>query len=328
MPKEFTNPGLIPDPRSLIDISKDFQMQEVIPQAVALHWNRGIEGAPVYSVRDQDGSSSCVGQAIAKALETITGVVQSAHPVYRRRSNFPIPGMFLQDGMNIIKHLGTTTEQLDPSQKMTEAQMNGDLFVQTPLTELIYVGVDYRDIDSIATAIETQKQCVLTLMSNYSEWDVVKPVVLNQDTTFGHAICGTYYFTDPTGEKCILIDESWGLKQIERRLITETFIKARGTGGKYFVPQDVILPVPKPKFTFKTQLLFGQTSSDIKNLQDILRYENLFPVASTGYYGNITARGVLQWQIKYSVDTVAVLNSLGGRTVGPKTIAKLNSIYA
>lgn len=327
---QFNLPGLVIDTRSDIDKEKDYVHEEVAPQAVPLKWNRGIEEWPKYSVRDQDGSSSCVGQAIAKALETITGVVESAHPIYRRRRNYPNLGMWLQDGGDIMRHLGTTTEAIDPSQKMSEQQMNADIFVQTPLTEMMYITADFKDIDTLATAIETQKHCIITINSDYQEWDNLKPVVLPQPTTFGHAICATYYFTDEYGKKCLGIDESWGLKQITQRVITEDFLIKRATGAMYFVPVIPVPSPPKPVFHFFNPLEYGQTNYGIKNLQDILKYESLFPanIVSSGFYGEITRKAVLAFQIKHNVDTLDILNALQGRRVGPKTILALNMIYS
>ena len=77
-------------------------------------------------------------------------------------------------------------------------------------------------------------------------------------------------------------------------------------------------------------MLFGQRSDEIVALQDILRYEGVYPnnIASTGYYGAITAKAVLAWQRKYKVASETELVSLQGRRVGKKTIAKLNELYA
>jgi len=322
--------GVLEDKRSPLDIEKDYNHEEVIPMAIPLNWKRDMSGCPQYSVRDQDGSFSCVGQALAKSLEIITGVVQSAHPIYRRRGNFPNRGMWLQNAFDIVKRLGTTTESADVSQKIDESQMNRDVVVETPLKQPAYIRIDPIDIDKIAMAIETQKHCVLTVVSNYEEWNTVKPVVLNSNITFGHAICGIYYFTDENGVKCIVVDESWGENNIRRRVLTEDFIRARGTGAMYFIPAIEPEPLPKPKFTFQNVLLYGQSNYSIKILQDILKYENLFPlnITSTGNYLQITAKAVLAWQRKHKVASESELSSLMGKRVGEKTIKALNSIYS
>ena len=87
---------------------------------------------------------------------------------------------------------------------------------------------------------------------------------------------------------------------------------------------------PKPKFTFQNVLLYGQSNYSIKILQDILKYENLFPlnITSTGNYLQITAKAVLAWQRKHKVASESELSSLMGKRVGEKTIKALNSIYS
>lgn len=332
MPKKLTLPGLIDDPRSEEAKSKDYQHQEVAPAAVVLKWNRGIEGAPVYSLRDQDGSGSCVGQSSAKGLETILSKVISAHPIYARRQGAPgVFGMWLQDAGNIIKNLGTTTEDRDPSQRMTEDEMNKPVSVDTPINGYLYASVDVTDIDKIAEAIEVRKHCVVTIQDNlqnyaYSE----KPATLpNPVIDMRHAICGVYYFTDNNNEKCILIDESWGPNNIRRRILTESYLKVRGTGAMYFVP-PVPLPTPvKPHFNFTVPLQYGQTSYGVKMFQDIAKYENLFPinVPSTAYFGEITRKAVLAWQVKHQVAPIDELVVLNGKRIGQKTIKKLNELY-
>ena len=322
--------GVTEDNRSQIDKDKDYKHEEAV-MSIPLNWNRGIEGAPLYSLRDQDGSGSCVGQSVAKALEILNnGEVESAHPTYRRRANYPGIGMWLADAGFIIRHKGTTTELLDPSQRMSEVQMNAEITVETPINGYLYIFPDVKNIDEIATAIELQKHCIITINGTIQEYaNSEKPIVTPGTLNCSHAICGVYYFTDENGVKCILIDESWGPNYIKRRVLTEDYLRSRGTGAMYFIP-----PVPnpeseKPKFEFKTVLLYGQSNNSIKNLQDILKYEGLFPknIDSTGKYFSITAKAVLAWQIKHNVAPMAELNSLQGKRVGEKTIKALNLIY-
>lgn len=345
---EITSPGLIQDPRSQEQKNQDYPHIEVAPQAIVLNWNRGVEGAPTYSLRDQNGSGSCVAQSSAKALETLLGKVISAHPIYARRMNIPGEGMYLQDAGNIVKKLGTTTEDLDPSQRMTEEQMNAPVTVVTPINGYLYAFPSIHNIDQIAEAIELHKHCEITFNGTIKEYAYSeKPIVDSAATQMdcAHDICGVYYYTDANGEKCILIDESWGPNNIRRRTLTESYLKARGTGAMYFI-SPVVPPTPvKPKFNFTSQLHFALTGYDskglpiydmtmmnnlsVKALQDILKYEGVMDVkiASTGNYLQATAKAVLAFQLKHQVDTVDVLNSLGGKRVGPKTIAKLNELY-
>lgn len=317
------NLGLIEDPRSEEEKTKDYQHEEVY-MASKLNWDRSLDGCPVYSVRDQDGSSSCVAQSGAKALETILGQVMSAHPIYRRRKNFSNLGMWLQDCGDIIRNLGTTTESIDPSQGLSEQEMNKDITVDTLISGFNYAFCN--DIDQIAQAIERYKHCLVTIGFNYDEYvEFEKPISNGKPANSYHCLCAIYYFTDENGEKCIVADESWGANH-KRRIFTESYLNARKTGAMYFLPKPA--PIDKPKFTFQNPMSFGQSNYSIKMLQDILRYEGLFSVKSTGFFGTITANALLKWQIKHQVASPEELNALKGQRAGVKTIAKLNEIYA
>ena len=322
--------GIAEDPRTPEQKAKDYPHSEVA-MAIPLSWNRGIEGAPVYSLRDQDGSSSCVAQASAKALEILTGTVQSAHPIYRERINYPDPGMYLADAGAIVKKFGTTTEVLDPSQNMSEEQMNRDVTVPTPLNNFVYAFPNVKDIDEVAQSIESRKNCDILFRGTIEEYaNSEKPVVIpSTNLNCGHCICGVYYFTDENGVKCILADESWGPSHIKRRILTEDYLRARGIGAMYFIPPATNPTIPKPKFNFTSVLLYGQSNYSIKMLQDILKYEGLFPINidSTGNYLTRTAKAVLAWQRLHKVASDTELDSLQGKRVGEKTIKALNLIY-
>jgi peptidoglycan hydrolase-like protein with peptidoglycan-binding domain len=85
--------------------------------------------------------------------------------------------------------------------------------------------------------------------------------------------------------------------------------------------------IPKPQHVFLVNMSFGQTNEEIKFLQNVLKYEGLFPtnVESTGYYGPVTQKAVGQFQIKHKV--VDNETSPGYGIAGPKTREKLNLLY-
>lgn len=328
----LTPPGLIPDPRTEEAKAKDYQHSEVA-MAVPLHWARDISQAPTYSLRDQNGSGSCVAQATAKALEILRNEIESAHPIYVRRVNQGTMGMYLQNAGEIEKKQGTTSEALDASQKMTEDEMNRPLAVDTPIKGFLYAFPNFKNIDEIAEAIEVRKHCLITIAGTLKEYAYSdKPIPDLTATMLDclHCICGVYYFTDEKGEKCILIDESWGPNFIRRRVLTESYLKLRCTGAMYYIPFTPPAPNPKPHFYFTVPLEYGAMGSlGVKNLQDILKYEGLFPanIVSTGNYLEVTRKGVYAFQKKYQVAPDSELDPLQGKRVGAKTIKKLNELY-
>ena len=328
---ENINTGVIEDPRTPEEKAKDFQHSE-LAGAVKINW---VEKDPStwrkYSIRNQDGSLSCVAQACAKALETNTGEVESAHPIYRSRSNYPSGGMWLQDAGNIVVKIGTTSEQADPSQNMGENQINTDIKVPSTVRSKMYISVNIQNIDQLAEAVEIAKHCPIIINGYWQEWTDVPTVMPGTEPfNFGHGICIVDY-TLWKGKKAVVIDDSWGkvttLGSGGQRVLTEDYLKARGTDAIYFIQ---IAPTDqKPKHTFSKFLTYGMTNDpDVKALQQILAYEGLFPAnLDTGNYFNITASAVLKWQLKHNVASLAELNGLKGRRCGIKTIAMLNSLY-
>lgn len=196
------------------------------------------------------------------------------------------------------------------------------------------------------------------------EW-VVVPEVRHQidlrgSTTARHSIAAVDFttlgknnlpkaYSKYYGKRALICDESWGLdKDVQdwakitdsfityrgQHIITEDFFKARNFFIGHFMnfafEDGTADPAtPKPAYTFTRELEFSATvqyDTDVKALQDILKYEGLFPtnVESTGYFGAVTQRAVEQYQMRYGI---AAPGSAGYGRVGPRTMAHLNSKY-
>ena len=196
------------------------------------------------------------------------------------------------------------------------------------------------DIDKAAQIVEPDgKGLVLGVRFGPGEWNREVPIVKDLKPCSGHAVTITNA-TMYKGKKALVIEDSWGIDSgIQgRRIVTQDwFDKGRVIGLLYFqflknTWRDEGLPAPVPdlKHDFKINLSYGLTSLEVIWLQRILKHEELFPqnVDCTGFYGNITAKAVLSFQLKYKVDNEQHLNYLNGRNVGPKTRGKLNELYA
>jgi peptidoglycan hydrolase-like protein with peptidoglycan-binding domain/3D (Asp-Asp-Asp) domain-containing protein len=73
---------------------------------------------------------------------------------------------------------------------------------------------------------------------------------------------------------------------------------------------------------FQTQPRYGQTSSDVKRLQQILIAEDLLAdYYATGFFGNLTRQAVVEFQLKHQVITAT--SNAGAGVVGPATTAKI-----
>lgn len=302
---EDFNFGLLEDPRTQTQKNCDYKHEDLFGD-VPINWVEKTTWKK-YIPREQNGSLSCVGQSCAKAIETILGEVESAHPIYRSRENYPNGGMWLADAMSICKKVGTTLEILDPSQKQHESEVNRDITVITPTKMEGYIFVQWKDINSIASAIEASGHCILIFHANGNEWKE-KPVYNGLPVNFGHAICAIDYGL-LNGEKVLVIEDSasriTSINGNGQRFITEDYLKARCDGASYLIGK-----LPKPILTLTRNLKLGCVGEDVRQLQLRLK------IGADGLFGIHTRAKVLEFQI---------LNHLVADGIcGSKTLAELN----
>lgn len=327
--------GALLDERPEERKAKDFKSDNPeLASAVQLNW---VEKKPEewknYPSRNQVNSSSCVAQAMSKALYTMQKGVVSAHPIYRSRKNFSEKGMWLYDGADILKKQGTVGEDQDMSQNVNEDFLNmpianvvEDILKTTPIKIGGYVYVaNCKNIDEIAQAIEEHGHCVITVGSNYAEWSSIPEV--QGDVKWYHGICAIDYVLY-NGKKYIVIEDSWGsnIGQFDdRRLLSEEFIKTRCTGALFFLPYTPPSPI---HHVFTQKLQRGDSGEEVLFLQNALKQLKFFPdMATTKFYGVITEHAINNFQMYYKDD---ILTPLGltqptGR-FGSATMAKLNSL--
>lgn len=329
------NLGVAEDPRSEEAKAMDYQHDEVAAGAPFVWVEKTQEDWNHFTPREQDGSSSCCGQGSAKAMETLLGTVESAHPIYRRRSNYPDSGMYLQNVGDICKNQGTTKEAFDVSENLNEDKINAPVMVVTPDKIGNYIFVDFTNIDAIAGVISQHKNCILIVHGNWSgEWLSGQPVFKpNLPVDFGHCITAVDAFLY-SGIKNLLIEDSSAHPSSfdgkGQRLITEEYLKARFIGAMYFIP-FVPIPKTKPVHLFTVPLTYGMMgNSDVKILQDILKQEGLFPasIASTGNFLGITATCIKKWQIKHGIMDFANETNPKNIRFGEKSIVLANSLYS
>lgn len=100
-------------------------------------------------------------------------------------------------------------------------------------------------------------------------------------------------------------------------------------GAVEFFPTDFegYTPPPKPKYKFTKDLEYGMTDPDIKQLQEILKYEGLFSGETTQYYGDKTAKAVLAYQQKYGLVTTWQALTYRGRYCYTITRTHINMRY-
>lgn len=293
-----------------------------------------------------------------------TFIQLSASHVYQRRSNRPSGGMIGIEAFDIAGK-GVTLEELAPSQNMNDAQMDsvkilphydavGKLFAGGG-----HIGLPIGDIDSVARTIQESdgKGVMVWFYFTSREWSQKVPQVMDtlaspyDARSLRHSVSAVDFFLY-NGKKAIKIEDSAPFGGISERIITEDFFRQRNFFSRYMInfKYEEVSPDPGPSITTVPHHRFSSTlkfiplkpngdiadtqlntfqKKDVVALQEILKAEGFMPknIESTGYYGSITAKGVLGFQKKYHVASDAELDSLLGRQVGPKTIAKLNELY-
>lgn len=356
---EFVNGALL-DTRTEDEQLKDFFIHEIVASASAVNWVEKPESQwRKFPDQFQDSSGSCVAQTLRKlariSFYLMTKIVTdfSATFIYWNRSNKPSGGMFGVQAFDFWKNLGIPLNEFLKSDDLSDSEMDAakiDLY-HKEMAKVFriggHVGIPSQDFETVASTIQaTGKGVMVWFYFLADEWSPFIPVVKNSNlqlngvSTLRHSVA-TVDFTLQGGKKYLIIEDSSPFGGKYRRLISEEFFKARNYFARYpmnLVYQDQTQPTPtpepvpvnpKPQHHFSMPLNFQTTNPDVKALQDILKYEGFFPINtdSTGYYGAITAKGVLAFQKKYSVAPLAELESLQGRRCGEKTITKLNQLY-
>lgn len=331
--------GILEDDRSEAERSKDWRAEEIVARGSLTPKFREVKKGKwnKYTVRDQDGSGSCVSQAIAKGFEVLyklktnKTLVFSATPIYQKRKNSPEPGMYIADAFNIAIKDGTCPEANCKSQRMNDDAMDSarlpDNFDQLNdfLDAIAYVDMPF-DFDYIAAWIEKYGYASIHIAADRNSWSRDFPKLGSKNRGIRHAVAGVDAVTY-NGVQYIIIEDSWGefgefkgQRLLSREVFNDMFTKGAGFTELQF---DVFAA----KFDkFMQRMEYGQQSAEIKRLQDYLKSKGFFPSnqESTGYYGNITALAVYNFQMAKAVASPLVLNRYKGKYCHEATLAAIN----
>ncbi len=351
--------GALPDERTPDEKEQDYDVREIVASAPMVEWKPiDIKKIEVLFPRYQYISFSCVAQTAAtmksrnQYREEGKKVDCSASFIYQKRINKPGGGMTGDDVLQIMIKKGTTLESLMPSQNMSDPDL--DAVPSSKLDEQIgqilrgagYFHIPF-DIDKIAQIMESDRKHgiavpVMTWFQfplNNEWWMPVPKEGKGSGEQVRHSVTAIDYGLY-NGEKALVVQETSGISTClepnkkNLRIITQSYLLKHIILAAYETDlrndwRDSIPPVSqKPSYKFLKTLNYSPDffiDKDVKALQDILKYEGIFSTAqeSSGYYGNYTAKCVLQYQEKHGIST----DNLGGRRVGPKTLSDLNMRY-
>jgi hypothetical protein len=333
--------GVLPDDRKPEEQARDWQAEELASSASMVPTFRkvGKNKWKKYTIRDQNGSGSCVAQAIAKGFEVLykkeTGktVVFSATPIYQKRQNRPSAGMYIHNAFTIAVQNGTCPEENCPSQFMTDVQMDATPLplnyeeLNDFLDAVAYVSMP-KDFDYVAAWVEKHGYINLHIAADRRSWSKDFPSLGSRNRGISHAVAAVDAVTY-NNKQYIVIEDSWGefgeftgQRLLSREVFNDMFTRGAGfTVLQYDVK-------PKAKFdTFNVWMEFGQRNDEVRRLQDFLKAKGFFPsnVESTGFYGNITALAVYNYQIARQVASPVILNKYKGKYCHAATLQAINN---
>ena len=334
--------GVLDDTRPEEEKQKDFQAEEVVTTAPIWSVKDKLKEYPIYH---QDGSGACVAFTFAKLIATeVKKLAQewidfSPSFIYKRRSNRTTAGMNIANAADIVRREGSTLEALMKSQNLTEEQINKvhETYVATEIAKGVSKAVNSYlyvapNIESIATIINQGHSVGLVIYADWEEYSDTPQVLKNltySQAQIRHMVTAVDFFLHPELGKCLWIEDSWGVGhgQGGRRIFTENFVNQRTQLAIYldgfeFDKKEI------EKVEFIKPVEFGDRDDEVKKVQDFLKSQGTFPSnqESTGYYGNITARAVLDWQLKELEIPEAQLRELRGHFWGPASITRANSM--
>lgn len=320
--------------------TKDFKWDEIYTSGTVVFPERASFG---YIPRNQDGSSSCVAQTVAKMLEVWDfkndndPTVYSARPIYANRTNKPGLGMNFVDAFTHSIKNGVWLEHNVPSQNFSEAEMNDGTDIPNTTqnerpTAYLSMTTDFYDV---AQEIDNSGAVMLWCKCAYEEWNRDIPTGNSDSEAVRHSVTAVDKIKW-MGTEYIIIEDSWGvfphdstapIKEGQRAITKKFFDKHcyfAGCFTAFTFTGDV-----KPSHKWTVYMKYGQTSNDIKKLQDVLKYEKFFPSnqESTGFFGGITARALIKWQVSHGLTTFQNETDMTKVQAGPKSVALLNSLY-
>lgn len=319
---------------------RDFQWSEIGHASPPFDWNVGYDiekRVGILPVKDQDGSSSCGGQAwatLAGVLEAVaTGTLEERSAKYIYSQTFvPGGGSGGRQNADIFVKQGVSLETLCPSGPKGEAfyERPQDITAKARIDALkdksyAYVSLS-PNINTIAQNLRDNSGVIIGIDgANNGTWGSAFPTPPSQVEWRHWIYVGKAKLIN--GKKKIGLLNSWGPEV--------------GQGGWQWIGEDymrnvwaawthVFNPGTIPSsfhHNFVVNLGFGQSGGDISALQTALQIDGEFPesVPPSGFYGDITRRAVLAYRLKYGIDSSS--DPLG-KMVGPLMRAKLNMSFA
>lgn len=298
----------------------------------------------IATIRNQNGSGSCGGQAFGYHMETNTLIRDGKFTALSSKSIYqpvfiPPMGSNARDLLDRINKIGACLESDVPSydngNPPSEAFMEDGSKITQPMLETAkkYSGKTYLtfssvDMSQVKQAIFQGNGAVLAILGNNTCWTTANgeiEVPATGTLDWGHFIFLTGWVVR-NGKRFFEFVNSWG--------------KEWGDNGFGYLPEEYLLkgygynewvviekPIIDDSFShvFNIDVKYGQTSEEIKWVQKALiklGYNTLV----TGYYGDLTKKAVGQFQKDNGVYNPFIFWYNQSEYVGQKTRSVLNKL--
>lgn len=298
----------------------------------------------ILGIRDQGQSGSCGGQAFGYHMETNTFLRDGNFTALSSKSIYQ-PVFMAPEGSNArdliarINRFGVCLEADVPSYDNgyppSEAFMEdgSKITSQMLVTAKKYSGKTYlafssTDMNQVKQAIFQGNGAVVAVLGNNPCWTTGNGEIAVPDRNqlnWGHFVFLTGWVVR-NGSRFFEFVNSWGGEWGDKGFgyLPEQYLLA-GYGYNEWIVIENALPDNSFHHQFNVNLTYGQTSDEVKALQ-IMLVKKGYDTLITGFYGEMTRKAVLAFQLDFKVDNWITLYALNGKYVGPKTRVVLNSL--
>jgi hypothetical protein len=288
---------------------RDYKWEELGMGTIPFNWSLGYDINMPISLKDQNGSGSCGGQAMAyygevlEAISTKTREERSAKFIYAQ-TGLGDGGSYLRDNCKIAIEQGWATEDVLPSYDNGLPPNEAFIRSKEDITDAVrlnasqsqalsYAIVDNKSIDAVAQAIANNYGAIILIRGeNNGTWHTSFPKVTTGAGQWGHFLycCGAEMIG---GKKYIKVKNSWGeVGDRGYQYISEDFFN----NGYIYEVRTLIFKNKPIKFTFNKDLRFGMRNGDVLHLQTKLVAEGFANYTPTGYFGVSTLASVIKYQ--------------------------------
>lgn len=341
--EKIISDAALPDNRPVAQKEKDYSTEEV---AAALAVTPFQNEKPVKlsaTVFNQWYVGSCVPHGFYTQLE-YEGLAKPNGMqlrAYRKRINYPQAGSIGVDMYDQIR--GGQSDDFPTPKGFTEAQATAMPYI--PGVKIIkdFKYFQYIDkktgrliLENVPPDVASGKAVAIFIYATDEEWsqeyvEIKNPNLSINDARVRHCICiiPKGDFTE-NGKKWLSVHDSAAFGDRHLRYVSyDFFLKRTYFAAKVLATGEVEPPQPEPIGKPTTACEMGDRGEAVKALQNFLIKEGkLGAEYLTGYYGSLTAKAVLWWQLEHwdrFTANVPQLLEWGGKYWGSQSIAIINS---